>query len=211
MRLGYLLLATAISQAATISVTSGSGATITSNATQTIDIVIADSRPIIGNFFVSLNTFSHTFIGDVSATVTHVNTATTVQLFQRPGRTTSGQGCNSNFNGTYILSDLGATTFGSCVGLSGTNAVLAAGTYRASQDQGATDEAAIAIANFFNTQVANGTWRLTITDSASGDTGTLASWTVNFDVAENGVPEPASAMIVIAGLAAIAIHRARQN
>lgn len=208
MRLASVCFAAAIAQAATISVTSGSGATITDNATQTIDIVIADTRPIIGSFFVSLNSLTHSFIGDLSATVTHVDTATTVQLFQRPGRISTGNGCNDNFNGTYTFSDSGATALGCIAG----NSNIPVGTYRASQDIAGTDEQVIAIVNAFNTELANGTWRLSITDSNNADTGAIGSWTVNFNVQDTpGVPEPGTFALLAAGLCAIALQRRKQN
>jgi subtilisin-like proprotein convertase family protein len=208
MRIASFLLAAAITQAATISVTSGSGATISDNATQTIDIIIVDTRPIIGSFFVSLNSLTHTWIGDLSATVTHVDTATTVQLFQRPGRTTTGAGCNDNFNGTYTFSDSGAAALGCLPG----NTDIPAGTYRASLDVGLTDEQVHAIANAFNTQLANGTWRLSIIDSAGGNTGAIGSWTVNFNVQDTpGVPEPGTWALLAAGLCVIAFQRRKQN
>lgn len=209
MRIAPFVLLASICPAATISVTSGSGATITDNATQTIDIVVVDTRPIIGSFFVSLNSLTHTWIGDLSATVTHVETATTMQLFQRPGRTTTGAGCNDNFNGTYTFSDTGAASLPHC--LTGDSNVTP-GTYRASLDVGLTDEQVHAIANAFNTQLASGTWRLSITDGATGDTGAIANWTVNFNVEDTpGIPEPGTFALLAVGLCAIALQRRKRN
>lgn len=209
MRLASVFFAAAIAQAATISVTSSGGATtISDNATQNINIVITDTRPIVGSFFVSLNTLTHSWIGDLSATVTHVDTGTTVQLFQRPGRIATGAGCNDNFNGTYTFSDSGLASLGCISG----NSDIPAGTFRASLDVGLTDEQVNAIANAFNTQLANGTWRLSITDSNASDTGAIGSWTVNFNVEDApGVPEPGTFALLAAGLCAIALQRRKQN
>ena len=40
----------------------------------------------------------------------------------------------------------------------------------------------------FTTSTVNGTWKLFVNDDASGDTGSIQSWTVNFDVLATGMP-----------------------
>ncbi len=92
------------------------------------------------------------------------------------------------------------------------NSNIPVGTYRASQDIAGTDEQVIAIVNAFNTELANGTWRLSITDSNNADTGAIGSWTVNFNVQDTpGVPEPGTFALLAAGLCAIALQRRKQN
>jgi len=206
--LAVTFLALGLTQAAPFTQSSVGGPTaIPDNSSVNIDIVVSDTRTIVGGFSVSLNTFSHTWMGDLNATITHVDSATTTFLFNRPGRTTTGFGCSGNFSGDYSFIDSATNTLGvSCPG------VIPAGSYRASQDNGATDEEAILIANVFNGISAAGTWRLSLQDSAAGDVGTLGSWTLNLELedAQNGIPEPATFAVSALGLIAIAALRRKR-
>ena len=86
---------------------SADGASIPDNdpAGVSVDLIFADARLITGNLSVTINSLSHTWIGDLSATLTHVGTGTTVVLFQRPG----GANCGADVDGTYTFSDAGAS------------------------------------------------------------------------------------------------------
>lgn len=210
-----LILSLGLMQAAPFTQTSGGptvlpDGTSTVPVTTTVDIVVSDTRTIIGGFSVSLNTFSHSWMGDLDATLTHVDTATTTFLFNRPGRTTSGAGCSADFGGDYTFADSAPAGILNPGCPSG---ALAPGSYRASQDIGATDEQLILIADVFNGQSAAGTWRLSLTDSNSGDTGSLGSWTLNLDLQDTqggGIPEPATYAISALGLVAIAALRRKR-
>lgn len=193
---------------ASITQMSAGGASIPDNdpAGVSVDLIFADARLITGNLSVTINSLSHTWIGDLSATLTHVGTGTTVSLFQRPGRTTSGSGCGADFDGNYTFSDAGSSTLGAVCPAG----LVPAGTFRASVDAGASDELAVILGSAFNGQSAGGTWRLFLSDQAGLDTGSFASWTLQADVASVGNPEPGTVVMLATGLGILALaHRRR--
>ena len=193
---------------ASITQMSAGGASIPDNdpAGVSVDLIFADARVITGNLSISINSLSHTWIGDLSATLTHVGTGTTVSLFQRPGRTTSGSGCAADFDGNYMFSDVGSSTLGAVCPAG----LVPAGTFRASVDAGASDELAVILGSAFNGQSAGGTWRLVLSDQAGFDTGSFASWALQADVADSESPEPATLVMLATGLGALALARRRR-
>lgn len=208
------LLLGAVGFGATITHTSVGGMTIFSSvtSTQSVDILFTDSRLITGGLQVTINSFTHTWIGDLSLTLTHVDTGTNVSLMQRPGvliTSTSALGFPDDFGGTYTFADTGATTVRAWAAAN--EGVVPAGTYRASEDQGSSDDVAILIASAFNGQAAGGTWRLTVADGASGDGGRFTNWTVQMNVADevSGIPEPGTWALLSGGLALVAVLRRR--
>jgi len=210
--LGILL--GAVGFGATITHTSVGGMTISSGepSTQSVDILFTDSRLITGGLQVTINSFTHSWVGDLSLTLTHVDTGTNVSLMQRPGRlitATSGAGHSADFGGTYTFADTGATTVAAWTAAN--NGVVPSGTYRASEDQGSSDDVAILIASAFNGQAAGGTWRLTVADAAEGDGGGFTNWTVQMNVADevSGIPEPGTWTLLSGGLALVAVLRRR--
>jgi subtilisin-like proprotein convertase family protein len=194
--------------AAAITQTSAGAASIPENnsAGVSVDIIFSDARLITGNLSVSIHSLNHSWMGDLTATVTHIDTGITVNLFQRPGRTITGNGCSDDFNGSYTFSDSGAVTLAACNASSA--AVLPPGTYRASDDSTGVDEVAVILSSAFTGQAAGGTWRLFMSDVVSGDTGSFANWTVSMDVAD-GVPEPGTLALVAGGLGLLALIRRR--
>ena len=192
---------------ASITQISAVGASIPDNdpAGVSVDLIFVDARLITGNLSVTINSLLHTWIGDLSATLTHVGTGTTVSLFQRPGRTSSGSGCGAHFNGSYTFSDLGSSTLGAVCPASGAD--VPPGTFRASADVGASDELAVILGSAFNGQSAGGTWRLFLSDQSGLDTGSFASWTLQADVAPTASPEPAALAMLATGLGFLALAR----
>jgi subtilisin-like proprotein convertase family protein len=203
----------AIGFGATITQTSAGGMSIPSSgsSTQSVDILFTDSRLITGDLQVTINSFTHAWIGDLSLTLTHVDTGTSVSLMQRPGRllsATSGLGASDDFNGTYVFSDTGTQTVAAWAAAN--NGVVPSGTYRASQDTATEDDVAIIIATAFNGQAAGGTWRLTVADAADGDGGGFSNWTLQMNVADaEGIPEPGTWALLSGGLALVAVLRRR--
>lgn len=123
---------------------------------------------------MSLNSLTHSWIGDIAATLTHIDTNTTVDLFNRVGRSTpGGTGYPNALNGTYIFND--AFT-GDLWFASGTNTSVPGGNYFPT---GAYSSDKVPMLTTISGLPSNGTWRLKISDNGSGDTGALGSWSLN--------------------------------
>ncbi|MHC4992590.1 MAG: hypothetical protein ACYTGC_16590, partial [Planctomycetota bacterium] len=132
----------------------------------------------------------HTWTGDLCATLEHVNSGTTVQLISRKGLDapcdgTGCCGCGSN-NFDITLADAAAITFeaSDCIDdLMGTFA---------------PDEALAAFAGLDSAS----DWRLTISDNAGADTGTLISWGLVFcePIADCGAPPSGACCLDGAGI-----------
>jgi subtilisin-like proprotein convertase family protein len=106
-------------------------------------------------------TVNHTWVGDVTATLTHVNTGKSFAVFNRPGVPASTYGCSGN-NIVTTLDDEAATAVeGVCAGTTPT----INGTFRPN----------VALSGFDGDSL-SGTWTLKMTDSVSSDVGTLVSW-----------------------------------
>lgn len=148
------------------------------------NIVVGDSFSITG-LTVTLNGATHTWVGDLIATLTHVNSGTSVQLFNRPGFTGTGFGWSWNLAGDYTFNNTAAQGFAD-IGAQTTAFNLPSGTYRSLNSLAA-----------FNGQNSSGTWTLSISDNAGGDTGGIQGWSLNI------VPSPSGmALLGLGGLAA---------
>ena len=168
-------------------------------------IVVADPG-LVGNGMIVGITFGpeHTWVGDLSAVITHNDGSTSVSadLFRRVGQTSAGVGFgNSNdMNGTYRFSDSFATAFWNTPAVGGN---VTAGDFRATTNlfNGAAGPVVNLNAIFAGRSLA-GTWTLTVADHAAGDTGSVTGWTLT-------VPAPgALALLGVAGLAGSRRRRA---
>lgn len=169
----------------------GAGFAIPDNAPAGANSVInvADSFAI-ANVSVTLNNLTHTWAGDLIATLS--NGATTVTLFSRPGQVGgTGFGSSSDFGGNYTFADGGADLTAALGG--GGAFVIPSGTY-----------APAGALSAFNGQNSAGNWTLSISDNAGGDLGSLGSWTLNL----TAVPTPGAAALL--GLAGVAGLRRRR-
>jgi subtilisin-like proprotein convertase family protein len=130
------------------------------NATGVTDTLVVSGSSSIADLNASLK-ITHTWVGDLVVTLQHVDNGKTVTLVDRPGVTTSGFGCSGdNINATLDdEASLAAET--DCNSTTG----LTTGPYR--------PNAALSAFDGDNT---NGTWRLTVSDRAAADTGTLTQW-----------------------------------
>jgi len=103
---------------------------------------------------------SHTWIGDIGVTLTHLETSTNVTLLDRPGVPATSFGCSNN-NILVTLDDAALS---------------------AAEDQCETDPALTGThspnspLSALNGEDRAGTWRLTVTDAVDADTGTLDTW-----------------------------------
>jgi hypothetical protein len=178
---------------------SGAGFTIPDNnpTGASSDIVVADNFSI-ADITVTLTNLNHTFIGDLIATLTKVDTGTTVSLFNRIGRVgNTGFGDNSNFSGTYRFNDAFAGDIWVVAAGGNSTFNVPGGDY---YPTAANSGALVPILPAFTGASSAGTWRLTISDNASADTGSLGSWTLDLVGASSptAVPEPGSLLGLLA-------------
>jgi len=122
------------------------------------DLVVAATGEIM-DLKVQIG-ITHTWIGDIGVTLTHQETATNVVLLDRPGVPDTLFGCSGD-NISVTLDDAALT---------------------AAEDQCEVDPALTGThspsspLSALNGESRSGTWTLTVTDSAGGDTGTLDIW-----------------------------------
>jgi len=182
----------------------GAGFAILDNATgsSTINAVNLPD-PIISSFdSVIIDVVSHTWIGDLTATLTSPN-GDSVQLFRRPG--TGGVGNSDDWQTglyTFVASGGGTVPNGG---------VWAPGTYNITNNPTTTQLTPAPNPNtysVFNGTNLNGLWTLAIQDDAGGDQGSIAGWSMNItSITSSGVPEidprsaaaPLSATLVLLG------------
>lgn len=122
-------------------------------------ITITDTE-VLSDLNVTLN-ISQSYVGDLSASLTHAATGTEVDLLDRPGVPASTFGC-SNDNVDAVFDDEGAAA--------------AEDACEASDPAiGGTLTPAGTLSDFDGESFA-GDWTLTVTDSVTPDVGTLNSW-----------------------------------
>jgi len=188
---------------------SGSGFIIPDNNLSGVSstITFTENQWISGNVVVSLEGLTHTWIGDLTATlIAPDNTAH--DLFFRVGRITTGAGDSSEFNGNYIFRDAVIDTLGNGndlwaeATLGGDAYQLRAGEYRTSTANSAAFTSLDTTFAGLNTQ---GMWTLFMTDQAGNDIGSLGGWTLSM----SSVPEPSAALIFLGFGAAGWLRRRR--
>jgi len=118
----------------------------------TVNVVPAVSTALVGEITVSMNTFRHTYQGDLIVTLSHGGKSCV--LFS---------GCNggTDINGNYVLDDKASSLI--CA------QSATGGRYKPSNSLQAA----------FVNSTAAGIWTLTVQDSASADVGSIGSWAVN--------------------------------
>lgn len=179
-----------------------------------LDINVTDSFNIASFDSVSIG-LTHTFVGDLIATLTHVPTGTTIDLFNRVGRDGSGFGSSSNLNGTYTFTNLASygplNTLRDAVAGQNDSFDVPSGFYNPTTSFSVGTEPVTNLNTAFDGLNVSGIWRLTISDNAGGDTGNITSFsfTVN-DSGSNSVatPVPATApMALLAFTGFVALRR----
>ena len=123
----------------------------------TMNVVFAGT---IADIDVSVEA-DHTWVGDLSLTLEHVGTTTSVPIFDRPGVPASGFGCSSNDIDVILSDEAAAPVEDQCSPV----APAIQGEFSPNSPLSA-----------FDGESFSGNWQLTIADHASGDTGTLVEW-----------------------------------
>ena len=156
-------------------------ATINSNITVTTASFPVGSRVQDMNVTV---TITHTFDQDLIISLRHVDTGTTVSLFNRRG----GSGDNLT---NVTFNDAAAVSISTFIA-PGTNT-----SYRPES-----------VLSAFNGESLLGTWRLIVQDAAAADVGTLSSFNIN----GIATPEPGTwALFGVGGLALLVVVRRRRR
>ena len=107
---------------------------------------------------------THTWVGDLIIDLTHVDSGTSVNLVQRPGQTGgTGFGCSGDNIQTSIRDDAEFRLQTDCIG--GAAVAYPEAAYSPNDP----------LADFVGQNLA-GTWRLSVSDNAGQDTGTLNAW-----------------------------------
>ncbi len=153
----------------------------------TSTIIVPAGAPSIGDLDVDVNA-THSWVGDLAISVDK-DGATTSTIFDRPGVPATTFGCSGD-NLDIVLDDQGTdgSVDGSCT--------TATPAYPVPGGRYTPDNPLVP----FNGESATGTWTLTISDNAGGDTGTLNSWALLITpaVAGEGGPQPGVSALSIA-------------
>lgn len=175
-----------------------------------LDISVADVVAISQFQRVSV-TFSssdpHTWAGDLVVTLTHIPTGSVIDLFRRIGSSDflAEGGDSSGLNGTYVFSNIDALTNPAQPRLIDagdpldTDTDIPNGTYRPTTNvfnnnpspTFSGETISDLNATFDAVRNVNGIWRLSISDNAEIDFGTIDSWSFTVNTADAAaVPEP---------------------
>jgi subtilisin-like proprotein convertase family protein len=123
--------------------------------------VVTDAFPIV-DLDVHVD-ITHTWVGDLIITLTHVDTGTSVTVFDRPG-SPPGNGCNADNILTALDDEAASPVEAECSGAP----PAIDGTFTPNFPLSAFDGESTA-----------GTWTLQVSDVAVNDLGTLDAWQIN--------------------------------
>ena len=130
------------------------------------DLLVTDTRKIT-DLDVAIQ-ITHSYVGDLTVTLTHVDTGTSVVLIDRPGVPASTFGSSGN-NIDIILNDEASLVVENDWS-TGEPAYLVGEHYQPNN-----------LLSAFDGECMEGTWRLSVTDSATPDPGTLVNWSLRSD------------------------------
>jgi subtilisin-like proprotein convertase family protein len=136
-------------------------------------IQIADTR-IIVDLDVVLN-IKHTWVGDLVARLTHVESGKSIDLIHRPGVPASDQGCWNNNVAAILDDDISSGVEGKCA----SEPAAISGIYIPNQALSVFDGDSIA-----------GSWQLNVSDNSINDTGSLNGWCVVGKISTYGQTPP---------------------
>jgi subtilisin-like proprotein convertase family protein len=160
---------------------------IPDNNTAGVDITLvvpaSETRQIMSFDSVSLTNFTHTWMGDIIMTLTHVDTGTSVTLMNQ--EVTSGN--STDLRGDYLIAD-GAAAWPT----TGGTTIAPAGTY-------GTDGS---LAAFVGEDLA-GTWVINVSDRAGQDLGSISAFGLNVTV-------PTPGALALLGMGGLLVSRRRR-
>ncbi|MEW5870495.1 MAG: proprotein convertase P-domain-containing protein [Chloroflexota bacterium] len=136
------------------------------NTTGITDSLVVSSVGLLDDLNVYVN-ISHTWVGDLIVSLLHQDTGTSVTLIDRPGVPASANGCSYNSIDATLDDEAASAVESQC----STTPPAIGGTFIPNNPLSA-----------FDGQSSGGTWRLTISDRASADTGTLNQWCLSWTV-----------------------------
>ena len=112
-------------------------------------------------------TTTHSWVGDLIFTLTHVDTGSVVTVIDRPGNPATTNGCANNHINTRLSDEAAASVETQCATSTAATPPPYAinGTFIPNNPLSA-----------FDGQSLSGTWQLNASDRAGGDTGTLTGW-----------------------------------
>ena len=129
------------------------------------DLAVTDQGLIL-DLIVGVG-ITHTWVGDLIVTLTHVDTGTAVTIIDRPGVPISSFGCSRNDISAFLADAAATPVETECADATPT----IDGTFIPNNPLSA-----------FDGEDLGGTWRLTVTDNALPDTGFLEEWALHFGV-----------------------------
>jgi hypothetical protein len=192
------LLAAAVATVASAADYTGVGGSIPDAAPGFSSVITITDSFSISDITFEIQGLTHTWAGDLVATVSHAESGFSIDLFNRIGKTnaTSGFGDSSDMAGNYGFGDSAASNLWAAA--AATTGPVPAGFYRSS---GALSGTATSILAIFGGDNIKGSWTLTITDGAGGDVGAFTGWKIS------AVPAPSA--IALLGLAGLVSRRRR--
>jgi subtilisin-like proprotein convertase family protein len=178
-----ILLAGVIGDAAAVTFTGTGGGPIPDNAPAAgvnTNFAVSGLTGQVNTVTISVD-ISHTWVGDLKATLIAPGGIAQLRLFGRVGRgVATDSGDSSNLGAVYTFDDNASLDLWTTVAGLDTSGVAPAGTYRTSTGGAAARSNIGGCSSFLNLAFggltaaqANGTWTLQVSDSASTDTGTV--------------------------------------
>ncbi|MCH8149814.1 MAG: proprotein convertase P-domain-containing protein, partial [Planctomycetes bacterium] len=133
-----------------------------------VDTINVPDAFTVGDVDVDLSV-THTWVGDLTVTLTHLGT--TVTVLDQPGVPVSQFGCDTDDYDDIILDDEGA---GGAIEVACANGLSSPPNYRPNSPLSA-----------FDGMTSAGDWVINVYDSASQDSGTLDIWSIHIDEADS--------------------------
>ncbi len=160
-------------------------------------LTIPAAACIVSDINVSVQA-THTWVGDLIFTLTHNNSGKSVTIIDRPGVPTSAFGCSGDNINATLDDEAGSPVETQC------NTVTPPainGTFSPNN-----------LLSRFDIDSAEGTWTLTVSDNAGGDTGNLTGWSIDVScLVPECTPEGTTVSTAIDGTEATQTGRMTRN